>query len=206
MGSDIPIGCRISRDQYDAILGLQRAGRLTIFIDMSSFRTILDRASARKFGEGIGQSVAGRLFAIKLLSRVDFPALVVACIVSIPAFRWWALLVIPATAAFWMICRGAASVGRPSVIGPSLWLAVALWWALAFWNISIWIRLYCLTGTLAISMCYVLYYVVARVVFGLIHSSYEFFSMFYLQTLGSLGPFIWTQPEMPPAGFHPARE
>lgn len=185
----------VSRQQYEAILRRQRDGSLTIFISTSDFRQLLDRTDPRKLSERVGQSVAARVNALKILSRLDAVAVLIACALSIPCFGWWAALVIPVTIAIWMVYRGLASRGRPIIVLPSLILAIALLAALGLGQLSIWIRLYWLAAALALFLIRLLYYTVARIVFGLIHSSYEFFAMFYLQPEGAMVPLIWTEPE-----------
>jgi hypothetical protein len=64
---------------------------------------------------------------------------------------------------------------------------------------SLWTRAFVVAVVATFFLIKLLYVTTSRLVFGLIHSSYEFFRAYYLQPEGAMIPLIWTHPEFKPS-------
>jgi hypothetical protein len=186
----------ISEEEYRSLLEHQRMGRLQIFISTADFRQLFLKIDGAKLSQELGEPIHARITFINILSYTDFLALVVSIALAVPAFGWWSLLVIPSLIIAWMFYKAHASRGKQRLLGVSVLLAVVIGSALFWDSLAIWTRLFIVAVAVTIFLIRLLYYAVARTAFGLVHSSYKFFDMFYLKPEGALVPFIWTEPPL----------
>src|SRR5882724_586526 len=164
----------ISQDEYQTILEHQGLGKLTIFISVADFRQLFLKIDRAQLSEKVGEPLQARITIINVLSYTDFLALIVSVALAMPAFRWWSLLIIPNLIAASMFYKAHASRRKQNLIGVSVLLVAAIGVAL-FWNsLNIWTRLFIPTVAATIFLVRLLYYAVARISFGLVHSSYKF--------------------------------
>lgn len=185
----------VSRHDYEQILRKQSKGALTVFIDVSGWRQFLVASDECELAKLAGRPVRGVLALIQLLSVIDLPMVLLSALLAIPAFGWWSLAVTPLTLVLGLIYKSKASLGRQRLGLVLAGFIVAVGLALLQPSWSIWIRVYIFIVASAFLSIRLLYVVTARFVFGLIHTSYEFFERFYLQPDGAVFPFIWTDPE-----------
>jgi hypothetical protein len=188
----------ISHDAYRAIIQQQLSGDLTIFIDTSGFRQLLDDADPSHLTEVVGHRMHSSIAFIRFLSRIDFVGLLLSIGLSIPAFGFWALLIAPGTILAWMLYKGRASMGKQSLSGAGFVLAVGVGVAVAMTSWSLWTGSFAVAVAATFFLIKLLYVATSRLVFGLIHSSYGFFRAYYLQPEGAMIPLIWTHPEFKP--------
>ncbi|MFZ3114806.1 MAG: hypothetical protein WA121_04300 [Syntrophales bacterium] len=190
---------KISREDYDKIIQSQLDGKLTIMIDTSAWRQFLDKADPKKLEALLNYSVRGQIGLLRLLSRIDILLLLFCAVFSIRAFGWWAAAIGPLILGAGFFYKSRASIGRQSLVGVTIFLVLAIIFAAfqASWTFSIKILL--LSVAIAFFLIRFLYVFTSRFVFSLIHSSYQFFSHFYLQPAEKVGdvviPLIWTEPE-----------
>ena len=185
----------VSLDDYKNIIKLQSEGKLAILIDVSAWRQFLDNADPKKLGSLVNRPVNQSLALIRLLSRIDLLVLFISVLLSIPAFDWWAFAVAPITLFVGIFYKSRASIGkqRVAIVSAIFILALVIGIIHPSWNL--WVRSYIILAATALFLMRLLYVVTNIVVFRFIHSSYDFFSEFYLKPEGALMPFIWTQPE-----------
>ncbi|MCK9418849.1 MAG: hypothetical protein M0R70_05645 [Nitrospirae bacterium] len=188
----------ISRDDYDKIIRAQLDGKLTIMIDTSAWRQFLDKADPQKLKALVNCPVRGQITLLRLLSRIDILLLLYCAGLSISAFGWWAAAIGPLTLIAGLFYRSRASIGRQSLVGVTIFLVLAII-AVAYqtsWTLSI--KTLILSVAITFFLIRFLYVFTSRFVFSLIHSSYQFFSQFYLQPAENVGdiviPLIWTEP------------
>jgi len=196
---------KISREDYEQIIRDQLDGKLTIMIDTSAWRQFFDKADPSKLGALLNRPVRGQITLIRILSRIDMILLLICVGLSIPAFGWWASAIGPLILIAGFFYKSRASIGRQSIVGVTIFIVSAIIFAAsqASWTLSI--KVLILSVAITFFLMRFLYVFTSRFVFGLIHSSYQFFSQFYLHPAEKVGdvviPLIWTEPEYePPVG------
>jgi len=189
----------VSRYNYESIIQAQLDGKLTIMIDTSAWRQFLVKADSQKLKALVNRSISGQIGLLRLLSIIDIPLLILSVGISVPAFGWWTVATGPIILLGGFFYRSRASIGRQSLVTVSVVLILAII-AVALqpsWTLSIKALILSLATTFFLIRF--LYVFTSRFVFGLIHSSYEFFSEFYLKPAEKVGdaviPLIWTEPE-----------
>lgn len=189
---------KISREDYEKIIQAQLDGKLTIMIDTSAWRQFLDKADPQKLRAFLNRPVRGQITLLRFLSRIDILLLLFCVGLAIPAFGWWAAAIGPLILIAGLFYKSRASIGRQSLVGVTIFLALAV--IIAFymsWTLSI--KTLILSVAITFFLIRFLYVYTSRFVFGLIHSKYQFFAQFYLQPSEKVGdvviPLIWTEPE-----------
>ncbi|MFH0958201.1 MAG: hypothetical protein V1897_05800 [Pseudomonadota bacterium] len=192
----------ISRDEYKNIIQSQLDGKVTIMIDAAVWRQFLVKADPQKLQALVNRPMSGRLGLLRILSIIDIPLLLLCVGISIPAVGWWTAATGPIILLGGFLYRGRASIGRQSLGAVSVVFILAIT-AVALqptWTFPI--KALVLSLATTFFLIRFLYVFTVQFVFGLIHSSYEFFSEFYLKPADKLGdvaiPFIWTEPEYEP--------
>lgn len=189
----------ISRDDYESIIQAQLGGKVTIMVDTSAWRQFLDKADPQKLEALVNRPVRGQIVLLRLLSRIDIPLLLLCVGISVPAFGWWTAAIGPIILLGGFFYRGRASIGKQSLTAVTFFLLLAIIATVSqsSWTLSI--KTLILFLAITFFLIRFLYFFTSRFVFGLIHSSYEFFSQFYLQPAEKVGnvviPLIWTEPE-----------
>lgn len=190
---------KISREDYDKIIQAQLDGELTIMIDTSAWRQFLDKADPKKLEVLLNYPVRVQISLLRLLSRIDILLLLFCVVFSIPAFGWWAAAISPLILIAELFYKSRVSIGRQSLVGVTIFLALAIIFAVfqASWTFSV--KILILSVAITFFLMRFLYVFTSRFVFSLIHSSYQFFSQFYLQPAEKVEdvviPLIWTEPE-----------
>jgi hypothetical protein len=72
----------INYQQYQRAMDLERKGLLTTWIDTASFRQLLARSSAQTLGRHTGTRVGSRLFALKIIERIDLPCILLLSLLA----------------------------------------------------------------------------------------------------------------------------
>ena len=181
----------ISKQEYEGILNGQRAGHLSILIDVAGWRQLLMGINEERLAVLTGCKVAGTIWSIRILSCLPMPLFFVSAASSVPAFGWWALGVAPVTVVAGALYQGRASTGRQSAVAVSVLLAIAVG-LLFFEAVSIWLRVYILVAATAVFACRMLYVITTAFVFRLIYRSYEFVNAFSEDPGGGAFRLIWT--------------
>jgi hypothetical protein len=189
----------ISRDEHKAIIDDQLDGKVQILIDTSIWRQFLCQTDSREFGLLVERSVVAPIALIRFLSWVWIPLLLACAGISIPALGWWSLAVCPIILLGGFLYKSRASAGRQSLAAVTVFLIAALVLMVLWPSWSLSLRLLLVSVAVSLFLIRFLYVFTSRFVFGLIHSSYEFFSRFYLKPAEKVGdvviPLIWTEPE-----------
>ncbi len=189
----------ISRDEYKTIIDNQLDGKLQIMIDLSVWRQFICGTNSRELCLLVKRSVIAQITLIRILSWIWAPILLISVGAAIPAFGWWAAVVCPLTIVGAVFYKSRASMGR-QYLGPVSILLLFILSSIFIWpSWSLSTKSFLLALAVALFLIRFLYFFTARFVFGLIHSSYEFFSKFYLKPAEKVGdvviPLIWTEPE-----------
>lgn len=190
----------VSREDYENIIRQQSDGKLTILIDVSAWRQFLDKADPEKLGSLVNRPLNRSIALIRLLSRIDLLVLFLSIGLSIPAFGLWALVAAPTTLIGGIFYKRRASIGKQRGLVISAIFILALFGSLIYPSLDLWVRAFIVSTATALFLMRLLYVFTNIIVFQLIHSSYEFFSEFYLKPDGAVIPFIWTQPEYSRSG------
>lgn len=195
---------QISEADYRLIMDAHQRGDLVIMIDTASFRQLLVRSDATKFSDLIGEAVHTRIGLIRILTYAESALPVAAIVLSFVAMRWWGLLVAPIVFVGWSGYKVIASRGVQRITPASLILAIGVLGAALVPGLDMWHRVLFVVLAGTVFMTRFLYVSTASVVFGLIHSNYQFFKHFFMQPEGAIVPLIWTDPEW--SGFGRERD
>ncbi len=184
----------VSREEYKRIIDDQQSGKLAIFIDTSEFRKMFcDRIDPQKLSSIVGESAKTGIRLVRNLTHIDAAMPVLVSILAILGFGWWGIVGVVATFILWGGHKMYACRGKQHVFPISLTLAIIV--AIAILvpaPLNIWGRVFIVSWGIMLFIGRMLYVCTAYVVFSLIHSSYEFFNMFYLEPKGAIVPLIWT--------------
>lgn len=184
----------VSKEEYRRILSDQKVGRLTIFIDTSAFRQLFTqpRLDLTKLATAVGRPLRSEALLIRTLSHIDSLSPVLSSGLSFLAFGWWGLAGTIGSFGIWSAYKRWASRGRQRVLPVTLVLAAAVVLGALLPLPNVWARAFVWSLGAILFVGRTLYVTTAKIVFTLIHSSYPFFDMFYLQPEGAEIPLIWT--------------
>jgi len=183
----------VSREEYKRIIDAQQSGDLTIFIDTSEFRKMFcDRIDPQKLSLIVGESSKAGIRLVKTLTNIDAVMPVLSSILAILGFGWWGIAGIVGVIILWAGHKMYACRGKQHVLPTLLTLVIMIAIAIMVPVPNVWVRVFIISCGIMLFLGRMLYVCTAYVVFSLIHSSYEFFNMFYMEPKGAIVPLIWT--------------
>lgn len=183
-----------TREQWTEVIKLQKLGVWILHANVAIFRKLLCSGSPTKISSLAGRNVRLALGLIKFLSAAPTLFFLISSALAIGAFRWWALLVIPATGILVFGYLGYASSGHQSLMPVSLLFAGTVVAGAILGQARLWLAGFVVAVGAALLLSRLLYFVTSRFVFRLCEESYSFFNEFYLEPPGAENSVLWAEP------------
>lgn len=136
--------------KYDDLVILDEKNEILIGLDRAFSRKFYTRLSLSEIKQKTGESVLPEKIIVMLIFIITFLALITSAILSVFAFKWWSILVIPAAIMLWGYVLSLSSLGKSTMIPLNILILVLVLINILtdYFDFQTWLIIYLYAGSM----------------------------------------------------------
>jgi len=184
---------KISKDEYLEYINKFNNGELEFYIDTAGCREFLFETEHEKFENEFGVTIKKEVKFLKNLYLLEHISLYLVVILTILAYNYWAILIVPLYYKIYFFIRARASLGYHDIFKPFIIFTLFTIIMLCFLGShSKIIQIHFVSIQLPYFFVKLMYYYTSKYTYNILLSNYNFFAYIYLKPFQEDYPMLWT--------------